>query len=292
MRIAILSALFFASLSLVACAASDRVVVGNGGGTGLPTDDTSATVPAVTDAASFCGAMCNRVQSCDKSLDTQTCENECTNGNAAVFPRLRSDVVSLIVACFDGKDCKTVLGGEFVGACTADAIATVAPSAAASSFCDALASAKKTCSGATAKTKADCLNTSKLYGDDAIAQAQNCVKRGCSEIDTCVSAVFGSLGGSVTTSKPSTNGGCTSGQFSDLGSCSTCAETSCCAEASACYGDSNCRDIARSCLVNGTSSTVCSQAYSGAGTSARSLASTLLSCSSSKCSSTCQVGGG
>jgi hypothetical protein len=291
MRIAVLSSAFFASLSLVACAASDRVVVGNGG-TGIPAGETSETLPAVTDAASFCGAMCNRVQSCDKSLDTQTCQNECTNGNAAVFPRLRSDVVSLIVECFDGKDCKTVLGGEFVGACTADAIATVAPSAAASSFCDALAGAKKTCSGATSKTKADCLNTSKLYGDAAIAQAQNCVKRGCSEIDTCVSAVFGSLGGSVTTTKPSTSGECTSGQFSDLGSCSTCAETSCCAEASACYGDSECREIARSCFVNGTSSTYCSQAYSSATTSARSLASTLLSCSSSKCSGTCQVGGG
>ena len=220
MRIALLSAAFFAALSVAACATTEKVTIADGGSPA--TGETSETVPAVTDAASFCSAMCGRVQACDKSLDTQTCENECTNGNAAVFPRLRSDVVDLIVECFDGKDCKTVLGGGFVAACTADAIATVAPSPAASSFCEALSSAKKTCSGATSQTKADCLNGAKLYGDSAIAQAQNCVKRGCSEIDTCVSAVFGSLGGSSTT-KPPTNGDTCSSTLSDLGSCSTCA---------------------------------------------------------------------
>ena len=143
MRFYVFSGFFLSSL-VVACAASDHVVVG-GGGLGGTTTDEAGTSPAVTDAGSFCQAMCHRVQSCDASLDTQTCENQCTNTNAAVFPRLRTDVVNLIVGCFDSKDCKTVLGGGFVGACTADAIASVAPSAAASAFCDALSSAKKTC---------------------------------------------------------------------------------------------------------------------------------------------------
>lgn len=284
MRIAFAFAVL-ACFPVVACATSDRVIVGDGG-TAIPiTGDTSQTVP-VTDASSFCAAMCNRVQSCDKALDSQTCENECTNGNAAIFPRLRADVVDLIVECFDGKDCKTVLGGGFVGACTADAIATVAPSAAASSFCDALASAKKTCSGATSNSKAECLNSAKLYGDQAIGQAQNCVKRACSEIDTCVGAVFGSLGGGTTT-KPSSS--TCSRTFSDLGQCSTCAETSCCAQATACYGDSNCHDIARACMTGGTSSTACSQAYSYATQSSQQLASALLSCSQSSCASTCRL---
>lgn len=286
MRIAVVSAALFASLSIVACAQSDHVVIGDRGA-GIVADPTA---PRVTDASSFCAAMCHRVQSCDTSTDSQTCENQCTNGNAAVFPRLRSDVVQLIVSCFDGKDCKTVLGGGFVGACTSDAIASVAPSAAASSFCDALATAKKTCSGGTSSTKADCLNSAKLYDDQAIGQAQNCVKRGCSEIDTCVSAVFGSLGGSSAKKPPS--GGSCSGQFGDLGSCSSCAESSCCAEATACYADSRCHDIAMACLSGGTGSTVCSQAYSSAPTSSQSLASKLFGCSQSKCTGTaCRVGG-
>jgi hypothetical protein len=281
--------MLFASFSLVACAGSDQVVVGH---SAPASGDTSATIPSVTDAASFCSAMCGREQACDKTIDTQTCENTCTNANAAVFPRLRSDVVQLVVSCFDEKDCKTVLGGEFVGACTADAIASVAPSTAASSFCDALATAKKTCSGSQSTTKAQCLDSAKLYGDLAIAQAQNCVKRGCSEIDTCVAAVFGSIGGTggAGTSSSSSGGSC-SGQFTDLGSCTTCAQTSCCSEATACYGDSACADIAQACFTQGTSSSACSQAYGAASSSSQSRASALLSCSSSKCSSTCRLGG-
>lgn len=291
MRIALLSAAFLASLALsvAACATSDKVTIADGGPGAK--GDTSETLPAVTDASSFCAAMCSRVQSCDKSLDSQTCGNECTNGNAAVFPRLRSDVVALIVQCFDGKDCKTVLGGEFVGACTADAIATIAPSPAASSFCDALSTAKKSCSGAASQTKADCLNGAKLYGDAAIAQAQNCVKRGCSEIDTCVSAVFGSLGGSAPTKPPTNGGSCSSSAFSDLGSCSTCAATSCCAEGTACYADSQCHAVARACFASGSGSNSCQQAYSSASSSSQTLASALFSCGQSKCSSTCVLGG-
>jgi hypothetical protein len=289
MRTAPLFLAVFASFSLVACAASDHVVVGQSGT--APAGDTSQTVPSVSDAASFCSAMCGREQACDKTIDTQTCENECTNANAAVFPRLRTDVVDLVVACFDGKDCKTVLDGEFLGACTADAIASVAPSAAASTFCDALAGAKDKCSSSQSSTKAQCLNSAKLYGDLAIAQAQNCVKRSCSEIDTCVSAVFGSLGGATTTTTTTTTGGSCSGQFTGLGSCTSCAQTSCCAEATTCYGDSQCQNIVEACFTQGTSSSACSQAYSAASSSSQSRASALFSCSSSKCASTCQLGG-
>jgi hypothetical protein len=290
MRIALVSAVLLSTFSIAACATSDHVVVSDGG---LPSADTSQTIPSVNDAASFCSAMCSRIQTCDKSIDAQTCENRCTNGNAAVFPRLRTDVVNLIVSCFDGKDCKTVLGGELVGGCTADAIASVAPSAAASTFCDALSAAKKSCSGSAAATKASCLDSAKLYGDAAIAQAQNCVKRGCSEIDTCVGAVFGSLGGvGASTTKPDPTTSC-SGNFTDLGSCASCAQTSCCTEASACYADSGCHGIALECLQGGgTGTTACSQVYSSASTSSQQLASTLFSCSQSKCSSTsCRVGG-
>ena len=143
----------------------------------------------------------------------------------------------------------------------------------------------------TAMTKAACLDSAKLYGDAAIAQAQNCVKRGCSEIDTCVSAVFGALGGTGTTTTTTTTGGSCSGKFTDLGSCTTCAQTSCCSEATACYGDSQCASIVHACYTQGTSSSACSQAYSAASSSSQSKASAFFSCSSSKCASSCQLGG-
>ncbi|MBX3190674.1 MAG: hypothetical protein KF819_26980 [Labilithrix sp.] len=284
MRIFAFSALAL-SFSLLACATSDRVVIGSRPGT---EGDTSAIEPAGQSAASFCSAMCTRVKSCDKTLDQQTCENTCTNQNAAVFPRLRGDVVDLIVACFDAKDCKTVLGGGVVGECASDALASVAPSAAASAFCDDLANKKKRCTtSSTALTsKADCLNSSKLYDDDAIAQAHNCTDRACTEIDGCVAAVFGGIGGATPT-KPS--GGSCSGKFTELGACTTCAQTSCCDETTTCFADSTCRYIVTSCVNNGVSSSSCSSAYSGASSSAQQAASAVLSCASSQCAATCSI---
>ncbi len=275
-----------AAFTLAACATSERVVVEN---KAKPGQDASTTLPEVTDATTFCGSMCARIQSCDATLDTQTCQNRCTNTNAAIFPRLRSDVVDLVVQCFDAKDCKTVLGGGFVGVCTADAVASVAPSTAAASFCDALASSKKTCSGTTTDAKATCLNTAKLYNDDAIAQAQNCTKRGCSEIDACVGAVFGSLAGATTTTPPTTT--CSSSTFSALGDCASCAGTSCCTEATACQADTSCWSIARTCS-SGVGSSSCSSAFTGASSSSQTLAASLMNCATSKCSTTtCRLNG-
>jgi hypothetical protein len=287
MRLFAISAFLVVSSSLAACATSERVVVGPPPGA---TGDTSATQPAGQSAESFCSAMCTRVKSCDKTLDQQTCENTCTNQNAAVFPRLRGDVVDLIVGCFDAKDCKTVLGGSVVGECTSDALASVAPSAAATTFCDDLANKKKSCNASTTAltTKADCLNSSKLYDDDAIAQAQNCTDRACTEIDTCVAAVFGGLGG-TSTSTPTKPGGSCSGKFTELGECTSCAQTSCCAETTACYADSSCRNIVTSCMNSGLSSSTCSSAYSASSTASQQAASAVFSCANTKCTGTCPM---
>ena len=89
-----------------------------------------------------------------------------------MFPKLRQDVVDLIVECFDAKDCKTVLEGSVVGTCAEEAVASVAPSGEATAFCDSLSAAKKKCGNTT--TKATCLDQAKLYSDETIVEAANC----------------------------------------------------------------------------------------------------------------------
>jgi hypothetical protein len=249
----------------------------------------SETLPteATADAASFCGALCGRQESCDTSLDVQTCKNSCTNGFAAVFPKLRQDVVGLIVECFDGKDCKTVLEGSVVSTCADEAVASVAPSAEATAFCDGLSAAKKKC-GSTS-TKAACLQQAKLYSDDAIVEAANCTDRPCSEIDRCVAATFGELGaaGTTTTPKPSSNQ--CSGKFSDLGTCQSCAEDSCCTEASACAGDSYCRTYMAQCQeAGGRSYSECAQMLQyNLPEESRQLLGAYYQCAGTQCGSSC-----
>src|SRR5688572_13962277 len=165
-----------------ACADSERVEYVK-----KPAQEESGTVPpasnATVSAESFCTSLCDRQQSCDKGLDHQTCKNTCTNHNAAVFPKLREDVVGLIVECFGNKDCKTVLQGDVVNTCASEAVASVAPSPSAKTYCEKYSDAKKKCG--TTVTTATCLNSAKLYDDDAIGQAQNCNGRPCGEIESC-----------------------------------------------------------------------------------------------------------
>lgn len=242
---------------------------------------TDSTIPAVHDAATFCGALCDRTQACDQALDHQTCKNSCTNSYAAVFPKLRGDVVDLIVGCFDSKDCKTVLTGDVVSTCVADAVASVAPTDAANAFCTAKVTAKKKCS--VTITKADCLEEAKLYGDAAIAQAQNCTARPCGEIDACVAASFGGIGKVSSTPKPTSCTGLT-----ELGSCRSCAESSCCTEAAACAADPQCRPIMSACAYGTGSSTTCQQLGANLPSASYSLAQTYFQCAQASCSSSCQ----
>lgn len=269
---------------LAACATTEKVEV-KPEDPKQPTQDPSSTIPSVSDVDSFCTSLCDRQQACDSGLDHQTCKNDCTNTNAAIFPKLREDVVNLMVECFGAKDCKTVLAGEVVNACASEAVASVAPSSAATDFCDAHADAKKKC-GSTA-SKATCLNDAKLYDDEAIAQAKNCTGRTCTEIDSCVTAALGKIGsGTVTPPEEPT---CSTGQFSELGSCSTCAETACCAEAAACAADSSgyCRNMMRYCSYTYGSSSSCSSYRSSASSQTIALADAYFACAQSKCTSTC-----
>lgn len=271
-------------LSTAACAGTEHVYIDE---TKKP-DPTSQTLPAeaTQDAATFCASLCSVQEACDTSLDVQTCKNSCTNGFAAVFPKLRQDVVGLIVECFDAKDCKTVLDGNVVGTCAEEAVASVAPSAEATTFCDGLAAAKKKCGVAT--TKASCLDQAKLYSDETILEAANCAARPCSEIDRCVAATFGELGGGTTTTpKPKANQ-CT-GKFSDLGTCQSCAEDACCAEADACASDTYCRSYMAQCQdASGYSYSECTQLLQyNLPTTSRQLLGAYYNCASAKCGSSC-----
>lgn len=276
----------FASLVVVAgCAGTEDVYIDE---TNKP-GPASSTLPteATADAASFCGSLCGRQEACDTSIDVQTCENSCTNGFAAVFPKLRQDVVGLIVQCFDAKDCKTVLEGSVVATCADEAVASVAPSAEATSFCDGLSAAKKKC-GSSSTTKAACLDQAKLYSDAAIIEAANCSDRPCTEIDRCVAATFGELGGTGTTTTPKKTNQCT-GQFSDLESCQSCAEDACCTQAAACAEDSSCRAYMAECQdAGGRTYSECTQLLQyNLPVTSRQLLGAYYSCASSSCTSSC-----
>lgn len=263
----------------------------------VPGSDTTST----PDAAAFCGGYCKRLVACDNTKDEQTCENTCKNLNAAIFPKLRADVVGKISSCINAKDCKTVLGSDVVGTCSAEAVASVAPSETATKFCNDLNTIYTKCGRTLDKAK--CLERAKLYNDKALADADLCASKVCADVDACVDASLGSIstgssstaadGGTKTDSgqMDSGNDTCSAvgpGKTFDSGTqmCNDCAASSCCSQAQACANSPTCNALVQclnGCNGDKTCWNNCAQAYS----SAVSTYNAFANCVSSNCSSQC-----
>lgn len=279
------------SLLLGACAS-------NGGNVA---SSTQGTDPA--EVQSFCANYCANIKACDAKIDERTCSNNCENVNAALFPKLRSDVVSGISACFDEKDCKSTLSGNFDAACMKEAQAKTAPSNAALSFCTALQGSRTKCK--VSADKSGCLNLAKIYADDVLADAELCAKNSCSDVDTCVGAALAippgaTIGGGTSpvgdgdvgsgdASYPVLPDACSTSVLPTVSeSCKTCLTGSCCAAMSACSNDAQCLALLSAC--SGSSSASCSATSNAVTSAARSLAASVSSCVDTKCDANCFSG--
>lgn len=262
------------ALAMTACAGSQNNGLVDSDGGARPATSTSGNYPT---ADAFCGKYCGRVQTCDNATDEQTCTNACVNANAAVFPKLRPDVVDAIASCFDEKDCKTVLGGGAIATCASEAVASVAPSSVATEYCDELDAAAKKCG--KSRDKASCLNTAKLYNDTALTGARACAQKACADIDTCVSAALGGFGKTTTTPTPDagTTTSCSLTGSTGIAACDQCLRESCCSQANACFANSSCRSVI-SCVNSCGGGSTCMQQCFSSYPSGASLASSLYSC--------------
>jgi hypothetical protein len=257
---------------------------------------------SVPDSAAFCSGYCKKLVGCDNTKDQQTCENSCKNTNAAVFPKLRSDVLGKVSSCINAKDCKTVLGSDVVGACSAEAVASVAPSETGKRFCDDLGGTDTKCGKTLDKAK--CLDRAKLYNDKALTDADLCTKKACSDVDACVDASLGSI--STSTSTTTTDDGGTDTGTKDSGTmcssvgpgktfdftgtsiaCDDCAATSCCSEATSCANSPTCSALWQ-CLLGCQSDTTCRNYCAQQYSSAVSTFNAFANCFSGSCSSSCQ----
>jgi hypothetical protein len=98
-----------------------------------------------------------------------------------------------IQACVEAKDCKSLLLGTAVPNCIAEAAASVAPTEAAHTFCDAYVDARSKCGGAI--SSASCLQATKLSSDGSLHAAEKCITKSCDQMVACVTSALGSSGG-------------------------------------------------------------------------------------------------
>ncbi len=149
----------------------------------------SSSNPNPAQSGNYCESACGKLKQCDASADLQTCTASCQNSFATVGPKLRSEFLSYTQSCLGNKDCASVLSGDAEYECMDEAAASLAPTAAATDFCDAVATAASQCGGSA--QKGECLEDTKLYSDATLAAAKQCLSKACSEIDYCLNAEFG-----------------------------------------------------------------------------------------------------
>src|SRR5688572_16043268 len=153
-----LAALTFvpALLALAGCLGADAndATPGKGGGNNTTTSATNGNTQ-------LCDDFCGKLNTCDNTNDSDTCGNLCKNSLASTLPKLREEIVSSISQCLQEKDCNTVLNKDPIATCAAEAVASAAPSADATAFCDALYKARTKCGDTS--NKAACLSNSKLF---------------------------------------------------------------------------------------------------------------------------------
>jgi hypothetical protein len=264
-------------------AGSDVSVDGHEAGAADVSTDSAPPLTAMpTSAMDLCTSFCQRVSTCDTTRDDQTCVASCTNANAAVFPKLRTDLVDAAAACVAQDDCATITRDGALASCLVEAAAGVGPSAKATAFCTALDTAETTC-GVTLD-KATCLGEAKIYGDDTLTSAAACTTKTCSLIYSCASATLtlsagtGALGGGLSPGKRcgGTPEPCGEFEFS---------QTQC--QASGCHFSAICEGGSPSCSFE-SSQGLCSE-IPGCTWSGSACTGTATPCASFTTQSTCQT---
>ncbi len=132
------------------------------------------------DVVVACEAKCDADLRCRPSTDRSRCLADCRDENARVIGRGRADYLLAIADCSRGAPC------DQLSRCDDQAKDAIVPTAQAESFCREYVDKARECG----KTTPPCLNSFKIFTDQALASAAACSGRPCSEWTSCVDAAL------------------------------------------------------------------------------------------------------
>lgn len=142
------------------------------------------------DRARICETICDRDYECDSRRDRQVCSNLC--GPVRVeLERLRGDLLSSVLSCYEGLDCDGVADPDSLSDCILERQALLSPSSTAIRFCDAALTATTNCDGSASFTRASCLNSMKGYSDEVLEKLIACTTKSCNVGPACLTSTLG-----------------------------------------------------------------------------------------------------
>jgi hypothetical protein len=148
-------------------------------------NDGSANGNTVTDVPSGCAAICAQDESCGLQPDASSCESQCASA-ALLRPEYSVAFMQALTSCYTGSDCSNV--ATSYKNCLAKAALDTPSDGADKAFCSSLVTAAAACS--VTEVESDCEQTTNIFSDAALQNAQACFSGACSKVPSCVEAAL------------------------------------------------------------------------------------------------------
>jgi hypothetical protein len=173
---------------------------GTGGATGSPSARADADADAVRDdpkaaaarlehlRAKRCDALCSRTEACGAPKAGE-CRPSCAAEPTEDLAHVRPDYGWKLVACLDGMDCPTLLGGRAVPMCEDFARQQLPPSPLLKRFC--FESTRRGVQCGQPADQSECLDRYRPIDDASLEHAIACLGKPCAEVPACFATSFG-----------------------------------------------------------------------------------------------------
>lgn len=137
----------------------------------------------------LCVKACGRVRDCGGPEDPVDCESRCEDGAAKNASRMRPDVIDGAIVCVSDEACRAVRSSSFVAKCIDEAAASLGSTDRGDAFCDAWARSAARCG--TTLDASRCRAVASVYADAALADAESCTQKPCSDVVACILIALG-----------------------------------------------------------------------------------------------------
>jgi hypothetical protein len=152
-------------------------------------DDAKATAARVEHLrAKRCDALCSRTESCGAPNGSE-CRARCASEPTEDLAHVRPDYGWKLVACLDGVDCPTLLGGRAVPMCEDFARQQLTPSALLRRFC--FESVRRGVQCGQPADQSECLDRYRPIDEASLERAMVCLGKPCVEVPACFASSFG-----------------------------------------------------------------------------------------------------
>jgi hypothetical protein len=132
-----------------------------------------------------CTQTCQRVASCDESVDVAACDDACINSISTFGGHLRKQYFDEFNACIADARCSDLGVTANDNDCRKNATKRIGVNLKTIALCDALSEMLERCGSVTAPDPKPCQQSMKIFDDAMLDHATDCSGESCTDISKC-----------------------------------------------------------------------------------------------------------